>query len=226
MNHSETILTVSGLSRRFGYRYVVRDVSFELRPGDALLLIGHNGVGKTTLIRLLAGLLQATEGRVDRHGSYGVVAHDSMLYDSLSARENLRFFSRLYGLKNAGRIDELLQQTGLDEHADRRVGTYSRGMVQRLTLARALLPDPELLLLDEPLTGLDDAASNMVRNMIGERLSRGHSIVLATHQIAEVVDLASNVGFLISGKLGALEAVGGRNAAEIIERYRELPRDA
>jgi heme exporter protein A len=225
MPDSETALTVSGVSRRFGYRYVLTDVSFEVRGGEVLLLLGHNGAGKSTLIRVLAGLLRPSNGSVDRIGSLGVVAHESMLYESLSARENLQFFGKLYGGCGVERVDELLQTMGLGDHANRRVATYSRGMVQRLTIARALLPDPQLLLLDEPLTGLDDSASSLVRRMLAEWRAQQRAVVLATHQIADIADLASHVGYLVKGRLEVIEPCDGRGADAVTARYRELASD-
>jgi heme exporter protein A len=204
----------------------VQDVSFDVRGGEALLLIGHNGAGKTTLIRLLAGLLRPNSGTVQKSGSLGMVAHDSMLYESLTARENLLFFSQLHGRRDPARIENLLQKIGLSEHADRRVATYSRGMVQRLAFARALLPDPTLLLLDEPLTGLDETASGIVRGILSEMRTEDRAVVLSSHQLADVVDVASAVGFLVSGRLAAMEPVNGRDARAIAERYRELVQDA
>jgi heme exporter protein A len=222
MTRSEPLLAVADVSRRFGYRKVIEQVSFEVGGGDVLLLIGHNGAGKTTLIRLLAGLLSPNEGTVSRCDSFGVVTHDSMLYDSLSARENLQFYGRLYGRHDAAQLDDLLRRVGLHEHADRHVITYSRGMVQRLALARALLPDPDLLLLDEPLTGLDDSASGMVREILSEFRTRNRAVVLTTHQLADVVDLATDVGYMVAGKLTAIEPVEGRDARAVTMRYREL----
>ncbi len=222
MSESDMALRATGVSRRFGYRYVLKDVSFELRGGETLLLIGHNGAGKTTLIRVLSGLLKPTSGTVHRTGSIGMVAHDSMLYESLSARENLQFYRKLYACCETARVEELLQIMGLSEHADRRVATYSRGMVQRLTLARALLPDPQLLLLDEPLTGLDDSASCLVRDMLVGWRAENRAVVLATHQLADVVELASHVGYLVAGRVRALESTDGRDAHAITARYREL----
>ena len=222
MTRSEPLIVARDVSRRFGFRKVIEDVSFEVGDGDVLLLIGHNGAGKTTLIRLLAGLLKPSSGTVSRCESFGMVAHDSMLYDSLSARENLRFFSRLYGSRDEVRSDDLLKRVGLHGHADRHVATYSRGMVQRLALARALLPDPDLLLFDEPLTGLDDAASGMVRDILAEFRESNRAVVLTSHQLADVVDIASEVGFMVGGRLKAIEPIDGRDARAVTMRYREV----
>jgi len=222
MTLPEPLLAAERVSRRFGYRVVIKDVSLEVGNGEVLLLIGHNGAGKTTLIRMLAGLLSPSSGSVKRSSSYGVVAHYSMLYESLSARENLQFFGRLHGRIGPATVQELLLKVGLEEHADRRVATYSRGMVQRLTLARSLLSDPDLLLLDEPLTGLDDTAAGMVREILADFRASNRAVVLTTHQLADVVDLASSVGYMVAGRLEAIEPIGGSDARAVASRYREL----
>jgi heme exporter protein A len=226
MTQPEPLLTAERVSRRFGYRFVIKDVSLNVGNGEVLLLIGHNGAGKTTLIRLLTGLLAPSSGSVKRSSSFGVVAHNSMLYESLTARENLQFFGRLHRQTDASKMQELLRTVGLEEHADRRVATYSRGMVQRLTLARSLLSDPDLLLLDEPLTGLDDTAAGMVRDILSEFRATNRAVILTTHQLADVVDLASDVGFLVAGRLAAVEPIGGRDARAVMRRYRELAQSA
>jgi heme exporter protein A len=205
---------------------VLREVSIKVSGGDFLMLVGHNGAGKTTLIRVLAGLLKPTKGTVHRTGAIGMVAHNSMLYDALTARENLAFYGRLYGKDDPALIQGLLEKIGLAPHSDRRVVTFSRGMVQRLSIARALLPDPEVLLLDEPLTGLDEAAAVIVRDVLIDLKARNRAVVVATHQLAEVVDLASSVGFMVDGRLAGLEAVAGRDAMSVMARYRELAADA
>ena len=222
----EPVLAARGVSRRFGYRYAIRDVSFELAGGDFLLLIGHNGAGKTTLFRLLAGLLKPTAGTVVRSGRLGAVAHHSMLYDSLTARENLTFFGRLHGTNDAPACGELLERLGLAEHADRRVADFSRGMVQRLAIARALLADPQVLLLDEPLSGLDDAAANTVCDVLAELGAGRRVVVAATHQIGDLLDLATAVGSLVAGRLASVEPAAGRDAALVKSQYRNLLQDA
>jgi heme exporter protein A len=225
MQGTEPALRAEGVKRRFGHRVVLRDVSIAVSGGDFLMLVGHNGAGKTTLIRVLAGLLKPSEGTVRRSGSTGMVAHSSMLYDALTARENLAFYGRLYGKTDPALVDALLEQIGLAPHGDRRVATFSRGMVQRLSIARALLPDPEVLLLDEPLTGLDEAAAVIVRNVLRDLKRRNRAVVVATHQLVEVVDLASTVGFMVDGRLAGLEPVAGRDAHAVMARYRELAAD-
>ncbi len=222
MPPAEPVLAARDVTRRFGHRRVLRGVSLELVAGDALLLVGPNGAGKTTLLRVLAGLLRASAGRIERRGQVGMVAHASMLYDALTARENLRFFARLYGNASGERVDPLLERMGLSAWADERVGAYSRGMTQRLAIARALLPDPEILLLDEPLTGLDDASSEKVLVVLGELRARGRALVIASHQLAELMRVVTAVGFLTQGELKAVEPAAGRDVAAITARYREV----
>ncbi len=225
MTSAKPALVARDLTRRFGYRVVVREVTLEVAAGETVLLVGHNGAGKTTLIRLLGGLLKPTKGTVEHSGTLGMVAHHSMLYDALTARENLEFYARLHGVAAPGWIDGLLDRMGLAPHGDRRVATFSRGMVQRLAIARALLHEPTALLLDEPLTGLDEAASIIVRNVLRDLRERGCAVIVATHQLMEIVDLATAVGFLVGGRLVAVEPIGGRDAAAVMARYRQLARD-
>ncbi|NIM52109.1 MAG: ATP-binding cassette domain-containing protein [Gemmatimonadales bacterium] len=222
MPSPDPVVAVRGVSRRFGHRWVVKDISFEVPPGEALLLVGGNGAGKTTLLRVIAGLLNPTAGAVERHAMAGMVAHHTMLYDALTARENLWFFARLHGVAERGRVDALLERLGLGSVAGERIAIFSRGMLQRLAIARALLHDPELLLLDEPLSGLDETAAQIVLDVVAELRARGGALVIATHQLAELVAVAARVGYIVSGRLAALEPVDGRDAASVMNRYREL----
>ncbi|MBI3982237.1 MAG: ABC transporter ATP-binding protein [Gemmatimonadetes bacterium] len=221
MLRAEPVLAARGVSRRYGHRRVLFDVNLEILPGQALLLVGPNGAGKTTLLRVLAGLLRPSGGSVERRGSVSMVAHHSMLYDVLTARENLRFFARLHGVARQ-RVDELLEQLGLAPRADERVAAFSRGMTQRAAIARALLPDPELLLLDEPLTGLDDASSRVVLDVLAALRDRGRAMAIASHQLAELMGLVTAVGFLKEGRLLAVEPTDGRGTDSIMGRYRSL----
>ena len=224
MPPAEPVLVAREVVRRFGYRPVLAGVSFELAAGEALLLVGPNGAGKTTLLRVLAGLLHASGGRIERRGNVGMVAHHSMLYDALTARENLQFFGRLYGAAAVARVDGLLELMGLAAVGDERVGAFSRGMTQRLAIARALLSDPEILLLDEPLTGLDDASLGKVLEVLGGLRARGRALLIASHQLAELMSVVTAVGVLARGRLQAVEPVGGRGVDAITARYREVVR--
>jgi heme exporter protein A len=222
MPQADSLLATVEASRRFGYRWVVRKVTLEVYPGDVTLLIGGNGAGKTTLIRLMAGLLKASAGRVERHAVVGMVGHQSMLYDALTAYENLRFVARLHGIADRAKVDALLDRIGLLHVRDERIGTFSRGMLQRLAIARALLHDPRVLLLDEPLTGLDDAASQIVLGLIRELAQSGAGLVIATHQLIELVEAAKQVGYMVNGRLAAREPLDGQTARDVLGRYHEL----
>ncbi len=210
---------------RVGYRWIIKDISLQVTAGEVALLVGGNGSGKTSLLRVLAGLNKASRGQVSRHGGVGFVAHHSMLYDALTGRENLMFVTRLGRGRDPARVDELLQQMGLTAAATQRLATYSRGMTQRLAIARALLDEPGVLLLDEPLSGLDENAAGIVADVIQRHRDAGHAIIIATHQLIELVDRATVVGFLVSGRLAAWEPIDGRDASGIMHRYRELAAD-
>ena len=218
---AEPAVAVRGVSRRFGYRWVLRNISIDVAPGEAVLLVGGNGAGKTTLLRVVSGLLRPSKGEVALSGTVGMVAHHTMMYDALTAHENLTFFARLHGLKIRARIGELLERMGLVHVAGERIGTFSRGMLQRLAIARALMPEPRVLLLDEPLTGLDDAASRTVIDVLDALEEQGVAMMIATHQLVELVGTAARVGYLVNGKLAALEQCGG-DAGQVVGRYREL----
>jgi heme exporter protein A len=183
-------IELDGLARRYGDREALRDVTLTLQPGATLVVFGPNGAGKTTLLRVLATLLRPHAGtaRVLGHdlpdggwaarGRIGFLGHASLLYRDLTARENLAFHARLHGVPTA-RVDELLEAVGLRQRADDPVHTYSRGMVQRAAVARAVLHDPELLLLDEPTANLDPRAAELVEPLIGP--ASGRTRVITSH---------------------------------------------
>jgi len=212
---SDTVLSAQGVSRRFAYRPVLRDVSLTLRRGEVLLLVGPNGAGKTTLLRVLAGLLRPTQGAVDRTAAIGMVAHDAMLYPALTARENLRFFARLHGVRDRARVDALLTQVDLLRRGDDRVATFSRGMLQRVAIARALLHEPGLLLFDEPLSGLDTAASRVLVELLGGFRESGTAMILVSHELERLGGVATHMAGLVAGRLGPMEPLAGRDPAAL-----------
>jgi heme exporter protein A len=212
---SDPVLTARGISRRFAYRPVLTDVSLTLGRGEVLLLVGPNGAGKTTLLRVLAGLLRPSAGTVHLSAAIGMVAHDAMLYPALSARENLRFFARLHGVRDRGRVDALLTQVDLLKRGDDRVGTFSRGMLQRVAIARALLHEPGLLLFDEPLSGLDAAASRTLVELLTEFRARGTAMILVSHELERLGRVATHMARLAAGRLGSLEPLTGRDPAAV-----------
>lgn len=206
-------LVGEGLVRSFGAATAVDGIDLHLRPGEVLALFGPNGAGKSTLLRLLAGALRPDAGTLRLDGvpldtrspdwlaRVGVLSHRGFLYPHLTARENLRFYADLYGLPHpADRIAERLAAVGLEARADDRVRGFSRGMAQRLALARALLHDPEIVLLDEPWTGLDVHAAALLRGVL-ESLRDGRRIVLlVTHNLTEGLALADRIAIQVRGR--------------------------
>jgi heme exporter protein A len=218
----DTVLQASDLTRRFAYRTVLAGVSLTLRRGEVLLLVGPNGAGKTTLLRVLAGLLRPAKGHVERRGTIGMVAHDAMLYPALTARENLRFFARLHGIGDRERVAAALEHVGLSRRADDRVGTFSRGMLQRVAIARALIHEPDLLLFDEPLSGLDAAASRTLVELLASFRERGTAMIIVSHEMERLGRVATHMARLGAGRLGPVETLAGRDPAAV---FAELMRE-
>jgi heme exporter protein A len=207
-------VAVERLRKEYELRPVLRGVTFSLAAGRTLALLGPNGAGKTTLLRILATLTKPTGGTVHVGGLdtgreanavrrvIGYVGHASLLYDELTAEENLRFFARMYGLRDdAARAAALLDRVGLRAKARERAGTLSRGQAQRLALARALVHDPAVLLLDEPDAGLDDLGLALLDEVIRERRAAGKTTVLATHAHARGLALGDEALVLLGGRV-------------------------
>ena len=187
------MICLDGVERRYGERVALSGVSVRVEEGQTLVVFGPNGAGKTTLLRVLAGLLRPHGGSAcvlgaelpqeswRLRGKVGLLAHEPLLYRDLSPRENLRFHARLHAVEE-GRVDELLGRVGMSDRADDRIAELSRGMVQRVAAARAVLHDPPLLLLDEPRAGLDPAAIELLEPVIGR--ASGKTRVVVTHDVA------------------------------------------
>jgi heme exporter protein A len=197
-------IAACGLEKRFGRAAALSGIDFEIPAGASLAVLGPNGAGKSTLLRLIAGLSRPTAGRLTIHGEdtlrrstrgrVGYIGHATLLYPALTARENLIFAARCHGLPRPGeRADGLLADEGLGPVAHRAAGAFSRGMAQRLAIARGLVHDPEVVLLDEPFTGLDRRAAERLANRIQEMRGDGRTLVLVTHDVhfaAQVGDAA------------------------------------
>ncbi len=205
-------IAARGLEKRFGPVAALRGVDLDVPAGGALALLGPNGAGKSTLLRLLAGLarpsagsLRIGNGDTDRRrtrGRVGYIGHATFLYPALSARENLIFAARLHGVRDPGvRADALLAAQGLEAAADRPAGSFSRGMAQRLSIARGLVHDPDVLLLDEPFTGLDPAAAERLTQQLSRLRTGGRTLVLVTHELGRVARLADAAIVLAQGRV-------------------------
>jgi ABC-2 type transport system ATP-binding protein len=204
------VLSASQLTRVFGDRVAVRDVSFTVNRGEIVCLLGPNGAGKTTTLRMLAGLILPTAGRVrindielseqtaaEARGSVGLLTEAPGLWERLSVRANLLTYARLQGVADAsGRVDEMLADVGLRERSNDSAGTLSKGLKQRVAIARALLHRPPIVLLDEPTSGLDPASARHVRDLIVDLRSEGRAILVSTHNLAEAEELADRIGVL------------------------------
>jgi ABC-type multidrug transport system ATPase subunit len=222
-----------GLRKTYGLLPVLRGVELAVPAGQVLALLGANGAGKSTLLRCLAGVCRPTGGRLEILGAechptrpprevlgrIGFVAHEPLVYLDLTPRQNLGFFARLYGLPSA-RVERQLERFGILRVAERRTRTLSRGTVQRLALARALLHGPELLLLDEPFTGLDDAGQEMLCDALAESAKAGVSAVLVSHDLGRVASVAERVLILAGGRVAEDRPTPA--AAELAALYRRV----
>lgn len=215
---------IQGVWKFFGDYPALRDISFTVDGGACLALLGRNGAGKTTLLRILAGLSKAARGGISILGQdaraeitrqkIGVLGHGIGVYEELSAFENLRLFARLYGIADPRKTAlEWLERTGLDRVRDGLVREFSRGMRQRLAVARAFLHNPSLLLLDEPFTALDDRAIKVLQDLLKNALAEGRTIIMSTHQLREALELATDVALINRGKL----AFRGERTREMAE---------
>ncbi len=217
MATNDVALRADDLRFSYGQRRAVDGVSFAVHRGETLGLLGPNGAGKSTTIKMLIGLLTPDDGsievlgmdmasrRTDIQGRVGVVFEEKNLYPNLSGRENLAFFARLFGLRDVD-LDGLLARVGLADRGRDRVSGYSKGMRQRLTVARALVNRPDVLFLDEPTDGLDPVSARSIRALIREEAGRGAAVVLTTHDMHEADALSDRVAFINDGRILALDA--------------------
>ncbi len=225
------VVVAEGVGKAFGRTVVLRDVTLRIEAGQAIAVFGPNGAGKSTMLRLFAGLMAPTDGRLrtfEAAGTdaavrrrIGVVAHQSFLYPDLTARENLRFYARMFDLPDVDeRVGLWLDRVALAEASARPVRLFSRGMEQRLAIARALIHDPALVLLDEPWAGLDAASADWLAELLRELRDRGRTIVVATHDFQRGCDVATRVLIVHRGRVAWDGAVS--TAASLDGLYRRI----
>ena len=208
------MIQIQGLVKSFGHTYALHEINLNVAQGQFLAIVGPNGAGKTTLLRILATLLRPTSGHVNIDGldlvshsgeirrRIGFVSHQSLTYGRLTVEENLRFYGRLYDVAELEeRVDSLLHVVGLDARRQDPARTLSRGMQQRLSIARAIVHQPSLLLLDEPYTGLDQQAAEMFRRLLQTVNAESRTVVMTTHNLQRALELCDTVAILSSGRI-------------------------
>ena len=227
-------IEIRKLRKSFGPRTVLKGLDLTVRRGEALVILGPNGAGKSTLIKIICGLTRPTSGKVevmgmdlategaDIRGLVGLVPHQPLLYDDLSAYENLKFYGKMFRVPDLeNRIEFLLDKVGLKARARDRVGVFSRGMLQRLSLARAVLHDPPLVLLDEPETGLDQEARAMLKEVVAAPAERPRTILMTTHSLEHGLKMADRVAILVGGKLVYDECARSLDLGGLESCYRQ-----
>ncbi|MBT5028391.1 MAG: ABC transporter ATP-binding protein [Nitrospinaceae bacterium] len=217
---SDSVIKVHQLRKEFGVLKAVDGISFELKRGEFLSVFGPNGAGKTTLIKILAGLTRASsgtaivagyevgEGRAEMRSEIGVISHSTALYGDLTPLENLIFLGKMYGLENPkDSALAVLEDVGLAPRRHDRVRTFSRGMLQRLSIARAILHDPSILFLDEPFTGLDIHASNVLKEHLQTLHNKKRTILMTTHDVSCGLEMCDKVALQVMGRFAFFEDV-------------------
>ena len=235
MTAKATVIEVRGLTKAFGIKPVLRKMDFYVEAGEFVALLGPNGAGKSTFLRILSGLSRPTFGEVRVSGYslprqagavrrlIGVVAHQPLLYGGLTAEENLRFYGRLYRLADIeNRVANVLGFVGLRLHRRDLVREFSRGMQQRLAIARAILHDPQIMLLDEPHTGLDQEAAAILDALLSDVAARGRTVVMTSHDLARFAALASRVDILSKGVIADSLSRPEHDLADLATRYRQV----
>lgn len=228
-------IAARGLVKRYERRTVLRGIDLDIHPGESVVLFGPNGAGKTTLLRVLSTLTRPQTGslQINGHGSdddaiaaraqLGVLAHQPYVYDSLTAKENLQFFGRMFDVGNLeSRISQVLHDVELQDRADDQVGTFSRGMLQRIALARAILHRPPILLFDEPDTGLDVASVKVLERILAEHCSDGGSLLMTTHDLSFGIRVASRVLIMAGGRI-AVDRPSDEVSPDQVELFMGAP---
>jgi heme exporter protein A len=229
------LITANSLTKQFGPLMALRGIDLDIRPGEFATIVGPNGAGKTTLLRILATLSRPTHGHVSKAGhalpkgadearrQIGLLSHQPLLYGDLTAEENLRFFGMMYDVPNLNaRIDQLLDQVNLADRRRDRARTFSRGMQQRLAIARALLHDPAVLLLDEPFTGLDPQASDRLEQLLHTLNDGSRTVVMTIHDLERGWALCTRALVIARGKIVFEARTAELDAATFRSEYRRV----
>ena len=238
MESLENAIEVRHLRKAFGTLKAVDGIDFELKQGEFLTVFGPNGAGKTTLIKILAGLTQPSsgtakvagydvaEGHPEMRKEIGIISHATALYADLTPLENLIFFARMHGLKQPeDRALKVIDEVGLSPRRNDRVRTFSRGMLQRLSIARAVLHDPAILFLDEPFTGLDLHATNVLKEHLQRLHDRHRTILMTTHDISCGLEMCDKVALQVQGKFAFLENITDIDKDQFESIYFDAVRD-
>jgi len=228
------MIEVKKLIKRFGLKTILRGLDFSVESGEFVALLGPNGAGKTTFLRVLATLSRPSMGQVKVAGhqlpdeaahvraKLGVVSHMPLLYPDLTAEENLRFYGRMYGIGNMeARISEVLEMVGLENRRKDLVRTFSRGMQQRLAIGRAVIHDPEVMLFDEPYTGLDQDASEMLDDVLRSVAAEGRTVVMTSHDLVRAEDLATRFDILSRGVITAFATRKELQNSNLLTFYKQ-----
>lgn len=228
------MIEVKKLTKRFGLKTILRNVDFQVARGEFVALLGPNGAGKTTFLRILASLSRPSLGVVKVAGfslpneatqvraKLGVVSHQPLLYPDLTAEENLQFYARMYGISNYGsQITNVLNLIGLENRRKDFVRTFSRGMQQRLAIGRAILHEPEIILFDEPYTGLDQDASAMLDDVLRTVASKGRTVVMTSHDLIRAEALATRFDVLSRGNILASIQKSDLQNTNLINFYKQ-----
>jgi ABC-2 type transport system ATP-binding protein/heme exporter protein A len=229
----DSIISIKGLSKSFGHRKALSNIDLEIQKGEFVAVFGPNGAGKTTILKIMSTIIDPSQGNViingidakthpeKIRGMIGAISHETYLYDELTARENLVFFARMYGLEKDiidVRVDEILKSVNLLKRADERAGSFSRGMKQRLSIARSMLHQPEILLMDEPYTGLDQQAAANFERVLMDTGSSDVTRIMITHNIERAFELCDRLLIMDRGEIRFDKA---RKDVESVEAFRK-----
>lgn len=234
---NSALLQIDSVSKDFGYRQVLNKINLSIFRGELTLLLGKNGAGKSTLLKIISGLIRPSAGKITYQGddiskdpdqhrkAIGVISHDLQFYAELTARENLVFYAKLgKAIYTAENIDLVLDQTGLLPFADIPVKTFSSGMGKRLNIARLKILKPEILLLDEPYTGLDYDSTDFFGKYLGQFKEEGGSVLMISHQIETCYDLCDRIAILEQGTIESHLQADQYACADLVETYQKLTR--